>query len=32
MTVSGYYADEFFRTPNGWRIQHRVFNRDLAGE
>ena len=32
MTGSGYYGDEFVRTPDGWRIKHRVINRDLAGE
>ncbi len=29
-TIStGYYDDEFIRTPDGWRIKHRTINRDV---
>nr|ADI23827.1 hypothetical protein [uncultured gamma proteobacterium HF4000_48E10] len=28
MVASGYYEDEFTRTPDGWRIQHRTLHSD----
>lgn len=28
ITSTGYYDDEFVRTPDGWRIKHRTINRD----
>ena len=30
MTFTGYYDDEFVRTPDGWRIKRRTINRDVA--
>ena len=30
MVASGYYEDEFTRTPDGWRIQHRTLHGDGA--
>ena len=30
ITFTGYYDDEFIRTPEGWRIKRRTINRDVA--
>ncbi len=30
ITFTGYYDDEFVRTPDGWRIKRRTINRDTA--
>ena len=32
MLFTGYYDDEFVRTPDGWRIKHRTINRDTPTE
>ena len=32
MTASGYYEDEFVRTPAGWRIKHRTLHSDATGQ
>ncbi len=29
---TGYYDDEFVRTPDGWRIKRRTINRDVPRE
>lgn len=31
-TFTGYYDDEFVRTPDGWRIKHRTINRDTPSD